>query len=79
MSGWGCPHELNGVCQQVPGSECNPGMKGCVLHGRVRFSSEVKNSPRVKRINEQSADRSGEERSMRDLRLGKTSTPSRGF
>ena len=45
MSGWGCPHELNGVCQHIKGRTCDPGMKGCVLAGRFRFSDETKNRP----------------------------------
>jgi hypothetical protein len=45
MSGWGCPHELNGTCQHIPGQICDPGMKGCVLAGRFRFSNEAKNRP----------------------------------
>lgn len=45
MSGWGCPHELNGTCQHVQGRACDPGMKGCVLAGRFRFSNEAKNRP----------------------------------
>jgi len=43
--GWGCPHELNGVCQHVQNRPCDPGMKGCVLAGRFRFSNEAKNRP----------------------------------
>lgn len=45
MSGWGCPHEFNGTCQHVKGRPCDPGMKGCVLAGRFRFSNEAKNRP----------------------------------
>lgn len=45
MSGWGCPHEFNGICQHIPGRTCDPGMKGCVLAGRFRFSNEAKNRP----------------------------------
>lgn len=45
MSGWGCPHELNGTCQHIQGRACDPGMKGCVLAGRFRFSDETKNRP----------------------------------
>ncbi|HXP96131.1 MAG TPA: hypothetical protein VN809_05425 [Telmatospirillum sp.] len=43
MSGWGCPHEIMGVCQRLNGLQCDPGRKGCVLHGRFRFSDETKN------------------------------------
>jgi hypothetical protein len=45
MSGWGCPHEINGMCQHVKGRACDPGMKGCVLAGRFRFSNAAKNRP----------------------------------
>lgn len=53
MGGWGCPHEINGQCDHVPGKACDPGMKGCVLHGKVTFSIEAKNSPRIKRQQEE--------------------------
>lgn len=43
MSGWGCPHEVDGTCTRLNGKPCDPGMKGCVLHGRFRFSNETKN------------------------------------
>lgn len=45
MSGWGCVHEVEGVCSRVAGRQCDPGMKGCVLAGRFRFSNEAKNRP----------------------------------
>ncbi|CDH43298.1 MAG: hypothetical protein IPL59_00275 [Candidatus Competibacteraceae bacterium] len=45
MSGWGCPHQFNGICQQVKDRPCDPGMKGCVLAGRFRFSNDTKNRP----------------------------------
>jgi hypothetical protein len=43
MSGWGCPHEIGGKCTRIRGFDCDPGMKGCVLFGRFRFSNENKN------------------------------------
>ncbi len=46
MSAWSCPHDLNGICQLVQGAACDPGMRGCVLHGKVRFANEAKNQPR---------------------------------
>jgi hypothetical protein len=46
MSGWSCPHDLNGICQRVPGALCDPGMRGCVLHGKVVFASEAQNASR---------------------------------
>jgi hypothetical protein len=40
MSGWSCPHQTgNYFCQRVK-RECEPGMKGCVLRGKVRFANE---------------------------------------
>lgn len=45
MSSWGCPHEVNGVCQKVNQIPCDPGMKGCVLYGRFVFSNPAKNRP----------------------------------
>jgi hypothetical protein len=46
VSGWGCPHDLNGKCQRVPGRDCDIGMKGCVLFGRFVFADESKNISR---------------------------------
>ena len=63
MSGWGCPHELKGRCKRVKlkavigediddegntTPKCDPGMQGCVLYGRFRFSNEAKNKPAKK-------------------------------
>ncbi len=45
MSGWGCPHERQGLCDKVKQRPCDPGMKGCVLSGRFVFSDEGKNRP----------------------------------
>jgi len=38
-------HEVNEICTRVAGRPCDPGMKGCVLAGRFRFSNEDKNRP----------------------------------
>ena len=46
MSAWSCPHDLNSVCQLVQGAACDPGMRGCVLHGKVRFANDEKSRPR---------------------------------
>ena len=43
---WGCPHDLNGICQKVLGAICAPGMRGCVMEGKVRFANEAMNLPR---------------------------------
>ena len=40
---WGCPHEVNDRCTKVNNLPCDPGMKGCELHGRYRFVDESKN------------------------------------
>jgi hypothetical protein len=40
MGSWSCPHDLDNVCQKVLGARCDPGMRGCVLHGRFRFASQ---------------------------------------
>jgi hypothetical protein len=45
MSGWGCVHDHGGTCTRVAGRPCDPGMKGCVLAGRFRFSNPAKNRP----------------------------------
>lgn len=49
MGSWGCPHEVNGVCLHVKSVPCDPGMKGCVLYGRVTFSNPAKN-PRPRSV-----------------------------
>ena len=40
---WGCPHEEDDRCGKVNNQPCDPGMKGCVLHGRFVFANEDKN------------------------------------
>jgi hypothetical protein len=45
MSGWGCPHEIDGKCQRINNIPCDPGMKGCVLFGRFRWADDSKNRP----------------------------------
>ncbi len=50
MSGsWGCPHEVRGQCNKVPGEACDPGMKGCVLYGKVVFTDPEKNTPAIRK------------------------------
>ncbi len=46
MSAWACPHDVEGVCQKVRGARCDPGMRGCVLFGKVRFANDDQNSVR---------------------------------
>jgi hypothetical protein len=55
MGSWGCPHEFNGLCQKVLQRECDPGMKGCVLYGRVVFANPEKNPPPRPAVNTQPA------------------------
>ena len=37
MSSWSCPHQVNDFCRKVNGAYCRPGMRGCVLFGKVTF------------------------------------------
>ncbi len=54
---WGCPHELNGVCQKVNRLPCDPGMKGCVLYGRYVFANSEKNERlREKQVRQSKTD-----------------------
>ena len=52
---WGCPHEINNLCSRVNNLPCDPGMKGCVLHGRYVFANDAKNS-RLKQKKAQKPD-----------------------
>lgn len=45
MSGWSCVHDDHGTCTRVAGRPCDPGMKGCILAGRFRFTNPAKNRP----------------------------------
>ncbi|NJD35317.1 MAG: hypothetical protein FIA96_10890 [Betaproteobacteria bacterium] len=54
---WGCPHETDDLCSKVNNLPCDPGMKGCVLHGRFVFANEDKNARlRQKQARELPAD-----------------------
>jgi hypothetical protein len=46
MGSWGCPHEVDERCQRVNGAYCVPGMKGCVLYGKVVFPDGEERLPR---------------------------------
>lgn len=46
MTAWSCPHDIGGICQRVQGAMCDPGMRGCVLHGKVVFAKDEMNLPR---------------------------------
>ncbi|CAA7627343.1 hypothetical protein [Magnetospirillum sp. SS-4] len=52
MSGWSCVHDDHGTCTRVAGRPCDPGMKGCVLAGRFRFTNPAKNRrpPRAEEV-----------------------------
>ncbi|GAB5603987.1 hypothetical protein [Sideroxyarcus sp. TK5] len=60
MSGWGCPHEVDGKCQKVLNLPCDIGMKGCVLAGRFRFADPGKNRTRKKVQDDTSAPASND-------------------
>ena len=45
MSSWNCPHEERGRCNRVARAYCRPGMKGCVLVGKVTFQDGVVPEP----------------------------------
>jgi hypothetical protein len=45
LSSWSCRHESSGICRKVNGAYCRPGMKGCVLVGKVKFEDGVVPSP----------------------------------
>jgi hypothetical protein len=45
VSAWNCPHEQDGRCRKVAGAYCRPGMKGCVLVGKVQFQDGVVPEP----------------------------------
>lgn len=51
---WGCPHETDDRCSKVNNLPCDPGMKGCVLHGRFVFANDDKNA-RLRQKQEQAA------------------------
>ena len=41
MSSWSCPHQVNDICLKVKGACCRPGMRGCVISGKVAFQDGV--------------------------------------
>jgi hypothetical protein len=45
MSSWSCRYEADGICRKVDGAYCRPGMKGCILVGKVTFQDGVVPSP----------------------------------
>ena len=45
MSGWSFRFDQNGICDKVDGAYCRPGMRGCILYGKVEFHDGVIPSP----------------------------------
>jgi hypothetical protein len=45
VSSWSCRYESDGICRKVDGALCRPGMKGCVLVGKVKFEDGVVPAP----------------------------------
>ncbi len=45
LSSWSCRHEVGGLCKKVDLAFCRPGMKGCVLVGKVTFPDGVIPAP----------------------------------
>lgn len=45
MSSWSCRYESSGICKKVDGALCRPGMKGCILVGKVEFEDGVIPAP----------------------------------
>jgi hypothetical protein len=41
VSSWNCPHQVEDRCRKVKGAYCRPGMRGCVLVGKVTFQDGV--------------------------------------
>lgn len=44
MSGWSCPHEIQGDCKKL-NRDCDPGIVGCVLRGQVFFPNRPDKNP----------------------------------
>jgi hypothetical protein len=64
---WGCPHEANDLCAKVNDLPCDPGMKGCVLHGRFVFANDDKNE----RLRQKKAGQQGAAASVDDAESGR--------
>ena len=45
MTAWSCAHDEAGICRKVAGACCRPGMRGCVLVGKVQFPDGVVPAP----------------------------------
>jgi len=45
LSSWSCRYEVDDLCKKVDGAYCRPGMKGCILVGKVTFQDGVIPAP----------------------------------
>jgi len=45
VSSWSCRHEVNGICRKVADACCRPGMRGCILVGKVSFQDGIIPAP----------------------------------
>lgn len=64
--GWSCPHEVSGKCSKVNDLPCDPGMKGCELHGRYAFFNEDKNERLRQKLARQKSPDPAEETGVPD-------------
>ena len=62
--GWGCPHEVNGLCSKINNLPCDPGMKGCELYGKYVFFDASKND-RIRQKKERTVS-GGEEQNTQE-------------
>lgn len=37
MSSWSCKYQVDDLCRKVKGAYCRPGMRGCIVFGKVTF------------------------------------------
>jgi hypothetical protein len=45
LSSWSCAYDEGGICHKVAGAYCRPGMKGCILFGKVKFQDGIVPAP----------------------------------
>lgn len=61
MGGWDCPNQVDGKCMRVKSLPCEPGMRGCILHGRFainntkRVNLNTKSKPNIQSKDEASS------------------------
>lgn len=44
MGGWGCPYEVRCYCRRLK-RDCDPGIPGCVLYGRIEGKARPPKRP----------------------------------